>query len=108
MPEKEIPSDTAQERDERQIAEVRARIGQHARIRLGLPQEPSVTEAEFIPPRSMAAAIENPFGPEANSYLNSEKVIPIHVHIRFVRDELIVAQRTDDAEAYREIKKRAA
>lgn len=103
-----LPGRTVQEKDENNLAEVIARLDEHIRIRAGLPITPLVTEVDLIPPISAADGKEAGPGLEAASDSASVKDIPIHVHIRCTRDQLIVAQGTDDTEAYKEIKKKAA
>lgn len=98
---------TIQEKDAENLAGVIARLDEHIRIRAGLPIAPLVTDVDLIPPVSVVDGEHTETSPGAISDSALEKVIPIHVHIRLVRDELMVAQGTDDSEAYEEIKKKA-
>ncbi len=106
MPEKEILGDTVKERDARELAEVRASIGEHIRVRAGLPRIPIVREVEVIPP---VYSVDNESAEIiAASEDVSENITPIQVHIRYVREELTAAQGMEDPESFQEIKKKAA
>ena len=107
MPEKEIPGDTVQERDAREIAEVIAIIDEHKRVRAGLPPKPIFRDVDVIPPVT-GVANTAPVSEEVEQNTDSEKIIPIHVHVRWVREELTVAQGMEDRESFLEIKKKAA
>ena len=109
MPEKDrLPGETVDERDIEKLAAARANLDEYKRVRLGLSIEAIVTEVDLIPPISAVDGQEAGSDLEAASDSASAKVIPIHVHMRWTRDQLMVAQGTDDSEAYREIKKKAA
>src|SRR3989344_5814390 len=107
MPEKEMPGDTVQERDAREIAEVIAIIDEHKRVRAGLPPKPIFRDVDVIPPVTgvaNTALVSEEIGQDTDP----EKIIPFHLHVRWARDELYVAQNLDDPQSKREIKKKAA
>lgn len=111
MPEQDrerLSGETVEERDARDLAEVRADLDEHKLIRLGLPSPPIVRDAEVIPPISAVGGQETDAVQKSTFDQVSEKVTPIHVHIRYVRDVLLVAQGMDDTEACQEIKRKAA
>ncbi len=82
-------------------------LGEHVRVKAGLPPKSIFEDVDVIPPVT-AVNGTTPLSEEVEQDADPEKIIPIHMHLSWVREELSVARGMEDYTSFREIKKKAA